>query len=64
MSKFYCWYDNGTGWFEGPYVEDHPDNETAEEETDIGYGSYVSETDEDPNNNDLGVNLNYFIKIE
>lgn len=19
MKTYYCWYDNGTGWYEGPY---------------------------------------------
>lgn len=51
--KFYCWYDNGTGWFEGPYYEDHPDGETARKKNDIGYGAYVSQTNENPNSQKL-----------
>lgn len=49
MPKYYCWYDNGTGWFEGPFLEEHSSQEEAEKKNDIGYGAYVSETDENPN---------------
>ena len=49
MTKFNCYYDNGTGWLEGPYIEDYPDWLTAYKTTDVGYGAYITETDENPN---------------
>lgn len=49
MTTYICWYDNGTGWYEGPYVEEHEDYDAAYRANDIGYGAYVSETSENPN---------------
>lgn len=49
MKRFYCWYDNGTGWFEGPYIELHENWNEAYIANDVGYGAYISETDENPN---------------
>lgn len=47
--KYYCWYDNGTGYYEGPYVEEHNTWNDTYKANDVGYGAYVSETDENPN---------------
>lgn len=49
MKRYFCWYNNGSGWYEGPYLEQHPDYETAYKKNDIGYGAYISTTSEDPN---------------
>ena len=49
MTKFYCYWNNGTGWLEGPYIEEHPSCLAAYEKIDIGYGAYITETDENPN---------------
>lgn len=47
--KYHCWFDNGSGYFEGPYIEEHANYETAYKNNDVGYGAYISETNESPN---------------
>lgn len=39
--KWYGWYDNGTGYFEGPYRCQSENKWDAIRETDIGYGAIV-----------------------
>jgi len=47
---FYVYYDNGTGFFEGPYIVVAKNAHEAEDWADVGYGAAASEDPKfDPN---------------
>lgn len=55
MKTYYCWYNNGTGWYEGPYpVEAESEMDALKKENLMwAFNSYgavaVTDKDHDPN---------------
>ena len=43
MTKYTCYYNNGTGWWEGPYVEEYENVHDARKANDVGYGVLIFE---------------------